>query len=263
MKKLVLDPANPRASVREFCRSMASDEQPLDEGAYAPSRAEGLARIEAMRPAAYAKSRNYYDGDVTRLSPYLRHGLVTLREALDQAKGNEPKAAEKLIQELAWRDFWQRALEENPQHAWLDIEAYKTGYKPGHYAQAIPEDVLAGETDSAAINHFVRDLTQTGYLHNHARMYLAAYLVHWRHVRWQAGAAWFLEHLLDGDLASNNLSWQWIASTFANKPYYFNLENLAKYCGRHVDCSLQANLPFAGTYEELYERLFPYAEPVA
>ena len=63
-------------------------------------------------------------------------------------------------------------------------------------------------------------------MHNHARMYLASYVVHFRRVRWQAGAEWFLTHLLDGNEASNNFSWQWVASTLSQKPYIFNLENV-------------------------------------
>jgi deoxyribodipyrimidine photo-lyase len=60
-------------------------------------------------------------------------------------------------------------------------------------------------------------------------MWVAAFVVHFRRIRWQAGAAWFLEHLLDGDPASNNLSWQWVASTFSSKPYYFNRDNLEQF----------------------------------
>jgi deoxyribodipyrimidine photo-lyase len=89
----------------------------------------------------------------------------------------------------------------------------------------MPEDILNAKTGSSFIDACINDLVQTGYLHNHIRMYLASYVVHFRKTKWQAGAHWFLEHLLDGDEASNNFSWQWVASTFSNKPYIFNLEN--------------------------------------
>jgi deoxyribodipyrimidine photo-lyase len=89
-------------------------------------------------------------------------------------------------------------------------------------------------------------------------MYLAAYIVHWRRVRWQAGARWFLQHLLDGDPASNNLSWQWIASTFSNKPYIFNLENVAKYCGADINTVPRHNLVLDQSYERLNDLLFPH-----
>ena len=107
------------------------------------------------------------------------------------------------------------------------------------------------------INSFIQALTQTGYLHNHARMYVASYVVHFRRVKWQAGAKFFMTHLLDGDLASNNFSWQWITSTFAGKPYIFNLENVHKYCHQTLSIDPQQNQEINGSYEEISARLFP------
>ena len=106
------------------------------------------------------------------------------------------------------------------------------------------------------IDWAVRELYATGYLHNHARMWLAAYVVHWRRVQWQAGARWFLTHLLDGDPASNNLSWQWVASTFSHKPYFFNRENLEKYTDGRYCQTCRAACPFEGSYDALAQRLF-------
>ena len=116
-----------------------------------------------------------------------------------------------------------------------------------------------GRTGLACMDAFARELHDTGYLHNHARMWLAAYVVHFRRIRWQAGARWFLRHPLDGDLASNNLSWQWVASTFSHKPYFFNRENLDKYtAGRYCRiCPAAAQgCPFDASYEALEKRLF-------
>ena len=90
----------------------------------------------------------------------------------------------------------------------------KPAIQPDAYADHLPEDIAAGRTGLACIDAFAIDLRRVGWLHNHARMWLASYVVHWRRVSWQAGARWFLGHLLDGDPASNNLSWQWVASTF-------------------------------------------------
>ena len=91
-------------------------------------------------------------------------------------------------------------------------------------------------------------------------MYVAAYVVHWRRIKWQAGAKWFLHHLLDGDPASNNLSWQWVASTFANKPYFYNLENVSKYAAPGLNVASEDNVPLAYSYDELDSILFPYRE---
>jgi deoxyribodipyrimidine photo-lyase len=99
----------------------------------------------------------------------------------------------------------------------------------GTYADTLPQDIREGRTGVAAIDNAVRILYATGYLHNHLRMWLASYVVHVRKVHWRAGADWLYGHLLDGDLPSNHLSWQWVAATFSSKPYLFNAENVAKY----------------------------------
>ena len=91
---------------------------------------------------------------------------------------------------------------------------------------------LARRTGLPVIGQAVRVLYDTGYLHNHARMWLASYLVHLRKVHWRVGADWMQGHLLDGDLASNHLSWQWVAATFSAKPYLFNAENVARFAPR-------------------------------
>jgi deoxyribodipyrimidine photo-lyase len=145
----------------------------------------------------------------------------------------------------------------HPEWAWGDVEPYKTGFSAKDYADDLPEDIVCGTTGIACIDAFIHELTATGYIHNHARMYLASYVVHFRRVKWQAGAQWFLQHLLDGDVASNNLSWQWVASTFSHKPYVFNLENVAKYFSTMVDVSSAHNGALNASYEVLNQRLFP------
>jgi len=150
---------------------------------------------------------------------------------------------------------------ENPDQIWTDIEPYKTGFASSDYADILPNDIETGQTGVACIDQFISELLQTGYIHNHVRLYLAGYVCHWRRVKWQAGARWFLTHLLDGDPASNNLSWQWVASTFSHKPYYFNLENVERFSGEDVDTRFQANQVLAGSYEDLYATLFPNLEP--
>ena len=254
------------AHVKNLSPSLA-DETGVDTE-YAPSSIVGgrtaaevaLAKID---PIVYGHNRNFLDGAVTRLSPYIRHGILSLNEVRNHALDRgDVKATEKFIQELGWRDFWQRIYTQNPDWLWCDIEDYKTGFDADDYADQLPDDIANGETDSAAMNHFIDELKSTGYLHNHARMYLAAYIVHWRRVKWQAGAVFFLSHLLDGDAASNNLSFQWVASTFANKPYFFNLENLQKFAAMQAPCDYHANKCFGGTYDDVAMRLFPNLEAV-
>ncbi len=217
-------------------------------------------QLATMEPARYARTRNNLLGAVTRLSPYLRHGVLTLAEVRDHAltKVANPKSAYKFVQELAWRDYYQRIYAVIGDEIWRDREPYKTGLAATDYTSELPEDLLNAATGLACMDGFSRELSETGYLHNHARMWVAAYVVHWRRVRWQAGAKWFLQHLLDGDPASNNLSWQWVASTFSVKPYIFNRENLERgtngiYC---KTCPLYGRCDFEGTYDQISARLF-------
>lgn len=222
-------------------------------------------RLRQVDPKTYARSRNYLDGDVTYLSPYLRHGVLGLNEvreyALSQVKHD--RDAERLVNELGWRDYFQRKYRDVGDNIWNDQEAYKTGFTAQSYSDELPEDIEAGETGMACIDAFRDQLHETGYLHNHARMWMAAYVVHWRRVKWQAGARWFLTHLLDGDPASNNLSWQWVASTFSHKPYFFNRENVEKFTGGEYcrNCPLYGKCDFEGSYPEIEARLFPEREP--
>ncbi len=219
--------------------------------------------LAQVKPGSYERSRNYLDGDVTRLSAYLRHGVLTLAEVRDSAlqQATNPRDAGKLINEFAWRDYWQRLYVQMGEGIWQDREPYKTGYRASDYDSTLPEDVARAETTLVCMDSFSQQLTSTGYLHNHARMWMAAYVVHWRRTRWQSGAAWFLEHLVDGDPASNNLSWQWVASTFSSKPYIFNRENLERYTAgvycRTCPHAQAHTCPFERDYESLEQTLFP------
>ena len=222
-------------------------------------RGAAIALIDSIDPRAYASTRNHTDGAVTRLSPYLRHGVIDLadlRDAILRRFGRD--RAGRLLNELAWRDYFQRVYELIGDHVWNNLEPYKTGRLSGDYAAQLPADISLARTGLACIDAFVTDLKQNGYLHNHARLWFASYVVHFRQVDWRAGARFFLSHLLDGDPASNNLSWQWVASTFSNKPYFFNRENLERstsgaYC---ATCPERGRCPMEGSYEELAERLF-------
>ncbi|MBW4689797.1 MAG: deoxyribodipyrimidine photo-lyase [Komarekiella atlantica HA4396-MV6] len=220
--------------------------------------------LQKVDSANYGKTRNLLTGAVTRLSPYIRYGVLSLREIRDYVLEHvqHPDDATKLINELGWRDYWQRLYVKLGNGIWQDQEEYKTGYTPTDYTADLPQDIKESTTKLVCIDSFSRDLQETGYLHNHMRMWLAAYMIHWRRIRWQAGAKWFLEHLLDGDPASNNMSWQWVASTFSQKPYFFNRENLERYSqGVYCrQCPLYGHCDFEGSYEELEQRLFPNGE---
>ena len=228
-----------------------------------PTQGGAAAARQAMtvfRPARYAATRNYLSGSVSHLSAYLRHGVLTLTDVFQHfvASSTSFKTLYKFVQELAWRDYWQRIYFEIGDGVWADRERWKTGFSEDDYSNHIPADVLDATTDLACMDAFSRTLISDGYLHNHARMWFASYLIHWRRVKWQAGARWFLTHLIDGDPASNNLSWQWVASTFSSKTYIFNRENLERYTdGKYcAGCPHRMSCPFDKPYEVLSTELF-------
>jgi deoxyribodipyrimidine photo-lyase len=224
-----------------------------------PCREEALYHFQNFNPNRYAQTRNFLNGQISRMSVHIKHGVIQNRELLKIIRDKFSfLESEKFIQELAWRDFWRSYAYHHPDQLWTDVEEYKTGFSPHDYLDDLPEDIAHGKTPTQVINYFIQELTQTGYLHNHARMYVASYVIHFRRVKWQAGAKFFLTHLLDGDIASNNFSWQWIASTFASKPYIFNLENVRKYCHQTHSLEPEQNQEIDGSYEEISAKLFPY-----
>ncbi len=220
-------------------------------------RIAALAALDRVDPVAYARSRNHLHGAVTRLSPYLRHGCLALNEVREWALAKSgPSGAYRLVFELAWRDFWRRVWFERGDEILRDIEPAKVPLSDAPFAA----DITTGNTGLACIDDSIHALLNDGYVHNHARMWFAAYVVHFRKIAWREGADWYVQHLLDGDVASNHLSWQWVASTFSNKPYFFNRENVQKYtdgkpCMR-CTASRDGSCPFDASYESLDARLF-------
>ena len=243
-------------------------------------RAAAEAALAAIDPARYGTSRNHLDGAVTGLSPWIRHGVLTLPEVRDavfawldahrydatpESRAEGQRIAGKLINELGWRDYWQRLWRRLGDGIWDDREPLKTGLAAASYSAELPADLAEARTGLACMDGFSRQLQELGWLHNHARMWLGSYLVHWRRVQWQTGARWFLQHLLDGDPASNNLSWQWLASSFSSKPYIFNRANLerfssGRYC-RSCQAAAAGTCPFDASYEALQEQLFAPQAP--
>ena len=184
-------------------------------------------RLAALNPQAYAKTRNHLQGAVSRISPYLTHGFLGLQEAVAGVRSHSRlEATDKLFAEFAWRSFFHHVWEWAGDGIFKDMRPGLPGIR---YRSELPADIREGRTGLAVIDQAVAALYETGYLHNHARMWLASYVVHLRHVNWRAGADWMYGHLLDGDLASNHLSWQWVAGTFSVKPYLFSADNVAKF----------------------------------
>ena len=131
-----------------------------------------LARIDAIDPKHYAKSRNYIDGGVSFLSPYISRGVISTKVVYQRLKdkGISLFHMEKFVQELAWRDFWQRqwqhhgaAINQDLKRAQEEVQRY-----------GIPEAVVQAKTGIEAIDQAIKDLYSSGYMHNHLRMYVAS-----------------------------------------------------------------------------------------
>jgi deoxyribodipyrimidine photo-lyase len=247
-----------RAALVEYVRQL-SDAPPQPVSDLRGGLTQACQKYAALNPVAYQRDRNFLTGSVSLLSPYIRHGILLPKALADGlAEGYTPSQRVGFVQQLAWRDYFQRVHQAQPERIWQDYEPYKTGFSPQDYAPNLPQDIAKGQTGVRMMDQLIDTLLRRGYLHNHARLYLAAYVVHWRRVQWQAGARWFLQHLIDGDIASNNYSWQWVASTFSAKPYFFNLDNVRKYADGQLDCDDPSHAIFDDTYEALSARLFPH-----
>ena len=187
-----------------------------------------LKRIEAVEPVAYCKSRNFLDGAVTRLSPYISRGVISTKQVFDHVMSLDykPYQIEKMLQELAWRDFWQQSWIHKDGGIDHDIR----NEQKGMLTREISSILVNAETGISAIDEGIEELYETGYMHNHLRMYTAAIACNFGKNHWKLPAKWMYYHLLDADWASNALSWQWVAGTNSNKQYIANQENINKFC---------------------------------
>lgn len=203
------------------------------------TRAEGLRRLEAFLPHASGTYRDYRnhlshpDGlpTVSKLSPWLRHRLITEQEVIDAVVDEHGvRAAEKFIQEVLWRSYWKGFLEQRPS-LWTDYR---------HKESAIPSK----HTGIECLNDWQQELEATGYLHNHVRMWFASIWQFTLGRSWQSGADLFLRHLIDGDPASNTLSWRWVGGRQTNgKIYLATPGNIAKHTnGQYKPAQLATNV---------------------
>ena len=192
---------------------------------------------------------------MTKLSPYFRYGCITLKRSFGLSAHAIWCKCREVCEELAWRDYWRRVWYEQGDKIFSDIEVAKVPLGDN----LMPDFIRQGITGLPCMDGFIRDLTQTGYVHNHARKWFASYLVHWLKVDWREAADWYENHLLDGDKGTNHLSWQWIASLFSSKPYFFNKENLARHTGEKYCATCKINCPFDASTEVLEAKLFAEA----
>ncbi len=188
---------------------------------------EVLQRIHAIDPVRYQSTRNYINGTVTRLSPYLSRGFIsTVTIAEIVRKKYTGKQSYKLLRELAWREYFQRVWQKMGEDILKDIRHPQFPVA----GEGVPAAVTRAATGINAIDHAIENLFQHGYMHNHTRMYTAMLTCNIAKAHWLHASQWMYYHLLDGDIASNSLSWQWVAGCFSSKKYYANQENIDHYC---------------------------------
>lgn len=202
------------------------------------SRDEGLHRLSCFLPRAgrsYEEGRNTDPGPdqlgaVSKLSPYLRYRLITEQEVVSQVLSqHDLKTAEKFVQEVLWRTYWKGWLEMRPS-VWshfLEERDHQTNLYSNRSCIRSAEN---GETGIEGFDDWARELVETGYLHNHARMWFASIWIFTLRLPWALGADFFLRHLIDADAASNTLSWRWVAGLqTVGKTYLATRENIQRY----------------------------------
>ena len=192
------------------------------------SYSEILQRIRYIDPVRYGTTRNYINGAVSYVSPYISRGVVSTKFIFSEIinRGYPPEKIEKFIQELAWRDYWQQIWNSKGDAINQDLKHQQ--YPVSNHA--ISTAIIKGNTGIHAIDTAIKKFYKTGYIHNHLRMYIASITCNIGQSHWKIPAKWMYYHLLDADWASNALSWQWVAGTNANKKYFVNQDNINKYC---------------------------------
>ncbi len=198
----------------------------------------------------YSKLRNFDFGpekrsNISCLSPYITHGIINEQEVIQKALSKFSFSKnEKFIQEVLWRTYWKGWLELRPS-VWADylieLNQIKNEFKDNSdYIAAID-----GKTKVDCFNEWVKELKENNYLHNHTRMWFASIWIFTLELPWQLGAEFFMQHLYDGDAASNTLGWRWVAGVQTQGKHYLASEwNIKKFTNnRFQNIKLNENAP--------------------
>jgi deoxyribodipyrimidine photo-lyase len=195
--------------------------------------------IDAFDPVAYTKTRNHLGGTVSRLSPYITRGVISLPAIRQRLLERHPKSAiEKFVQELAWREYFQKVYTAKGEAIFSDLRFSRTNWMHTEVVTSI----AAFQTGIDAIDSELLSLMKNGYMHNHARMWTAMLACNVAKAHWSTMSRWMYYYLLDGDLASNTLSWQWVAGTSVQKQYVANQDLINNCSGKRQEGSY-LNIP--------------------
>ena len=200
--------------------------------------------------AEYSKLRNFDFGpekrtNVSCLSPYITHGVINEREIIEKSLSKFSFSKnEKFIQEVLWRTYWKGWLELRP-NVWTDYLIELNKIKEDFKDKQNYNNAIEGKTNIECFNYWVNELKENNYLHNHTRMWFASIWIFTLELPWQLGAEFFMQHLYDGDAASNTLGWRWVAGVQTQGKHYLASEwNIKKFTNnRFNNIKLNENAP--------------------
>ena len=183
----------------------------------------------------YSKLRNFDFGpenrtNISGLSPYITHGVINEKEVIEKSLSKFSFLKnEKFIQEVLWRTYWKGWLELRP-NVWTDYLVELNKIREEYKDNQNYKNAIDGKTNIECFNFWVTELKENNYLHNHTRMWFASIWIFTLELPWQLGAEFFMQHLYDGDSASNTLGWRWVAGIQTQgKHYLANEWNIKKF----------------------------------
>ena len=217
------------------------------------SRAKALNQLNNFvenNLSEYSRLRNFDFGpekrsNISCLSPYITHGIINEQEVIRKALSKFSFSKnEKFIQEVLWRTYWKGWLELRP-NVWTDYLAELNQMKNEFQNNQNYLSAIDGKTDIECFNAWVNELKDNNYLHNHTRMWFASIWIFTLELPWQLGAEFFMQHLYDGDAASNTLGWRWVAGVQTQGKHYLASEwNIKKFTNnRFENIKLNENAP--------------------
>ncbi len=208
------------------------------------SRAKALNQLNNFvdnNLSEYSKLRNFDFGpekrsNISCLSPYITHGIINEQEVIQKALSKFSFSKnEKFIQEVLWRTYWKGWLELRP-NVWTDYLAELNQIKNEFQNNQNYLSAIDGKTDIECFNVWVNELKDNNYLHNHTRMWFASIWIFTLELPWQLGAEFFMQHLYDGDAASNTLGWRWVAGVQTQGKHYLASEwNIKKFTNNRFE----------------------------
>ena len=217
------------------------------------SRAKALDKLNNFvenNLSEYSKLRNFDYGpdnrsNISCLSPYITHGIINEKEVIKKSLNKFSFAKnEKFIQEVLWRTYWKGWLELRPS-VWTDFLIELKKIREDFQNNQTYQNAIEGKTNVECFNYWVNELKENNYLHNHTRMWFASIWIFTLNLPWQLGAEFFMQHLYDGDAASNTLGWRWVAGVQTQGKHYLASEwNIKKFTNnRFSNIKLNENAP--------------------